>query len=75
MKVAFTLLNKGIPEELPEKNPMNLNGNHIQEHRNFAKKAKWLDASKLNKKSLWNRIYFYNTLPKNFTTQPNLKKF
>ena len=53
---------------------MNKNGLRIQEHRKFSKKPSWLNKNKLTKSTLWNRIYYYNTLPKNMTTLPTMKK-
>ena len=69
MKMAYQLLNKGVPEELSVKTPMNKNGLRIQEYKKFAKKPNWLNKNKLTKSSLWNHVYSYNTLPKSITTQ------
>ena len=74
MKMAYQILNSGILEELAVKNPMNKNGMRIKDHKKFAKKPSWLNSNKLTKNSLWNRLYFYNTLPKTLTTQPTDKK-
>ena len=73
-KMAYKILNEGVPEELAIKGPMNKNGKRIQDQRKCGQKPKWLNQNALAKSTRWNRLYFYNTLPKNLTMQQTLKK-
>ena len=74
LKMAYKMLNSGVPEELSVKAPMNKKGRRIEQHKKFDQKPKWLNKDKLTRSTFWNRIYFYNTLPERITTLPTLNK-
>ena len=74
-KQTFKILNWQIPEELAQKMPKNNTGLRISTQNKLATKPKWLNKSKITRASYQNRAYFWNTLPKNVTSQTDYKKF
>ena len=72
---TYKILNIGKPAELNELMPMNTNGLRMTEHKKLDRKPKWLNKTKLTRATFRSRAYTYNTLPKEVTKQPTVKKF
>ena len=74
LKMVFSVAKSQVPEELSLQIPLNNNGHGVQQHTTFQPSLGGLTHNSLNKNSLHIRLYFYNTLPKELTTNIELKK-
>ena len=72
---TYKILNLAKPAELHELMPMNQNGMRMTKQKKLDTKPRWLNATKLTRSTFRSRSYTYNTLPKEVTMQPDVKKF
>ena len=72
---TYKILNWGILEVLSSLMPKNTNQLRLQTHEKLDTKPKWLGTNAVTRASYRNCAYYYNTLPKNVTTQKDLPKF
>ena len=73
--MTFKVLNWGNPQELASVMPSNTKSLRIKSHQKLGTKPKCLNRTALTRSSYRSRSYYYNTLPKETTTQPDLIKF
>ena len=73
--LTYKILNWGSPQEIETVMPKNTKNLRIESHVKLGTKPRWLTRTAQTRATYRSRSYYYNTLPKNITTQVNLTKF